>query len=174
MDLATKKKVRTCVCVYVCVWLCRGEGVYVCMCVCVCIFLSTFRSLTCLQLPPIQSPPPFPIPSLPPPPPTHHTTPLHCLPQVLDLSKVKHFILDECDRLLAELDMRRDVQTIFMATPHEKQVRHSIALPCYACPALPCHAMSYSVWSCHTTPYYVMSYHVMSYHVITYHDSAID
>ena len=42
--------------------------------------------------------------------------------KVLDLSKVKHFILDECDRLLAELDMRRDVQTIFMATPHEKQV----------------------------------------------------
>ena len=35
---------------------------------------------------------------------------------------MKHFILDECDRLLAELDMRRDVQTIFMATPHEKQV----------------------------------------------------
>ena len=42
--------------------------------------------------------------------------------KALDLSKVKHFILDECDRLLAELDMRRDVQTIFMATPHEKQV----------------------------------------------------
>ena len=36
---------------------------------------------------------------------------------------MKHFILDECDRLLAELDMRRDVQTIFMATPHEKQVK---------------------------------------------------
>lgn len=30
--------------------------------------------------------------------------------------------MDECDRLLAEVDMRRDVQTIFMATPHEKQV----------------------------------------------------
>ena len=42
--------------------------------------------------------------------------------QVLDLSKVKHFILDECDRLLAELDMRKDVQQIFMLTPHEKQV----------------------------------------------------
>mmetsp|Transcript_91658 Transcript_91658/g.179574 ORF Transcript_91658/g.179574 Transcript_91658/m.179574 type:complete len:418 (+) Transcript_91658:91-1344(+) len=41
---------------------------------------------------------------------------------VLDLSKVKHFVLDECDRLLAEVDMRRDVQTIFKATPHEKQV----------------------------------------------------
>jgi len=40
----------------------------------------------------------------------------------LDLSHVKHFVLDECDRLLAEMDMRRDVQNIFKATPHEKQV----------------------------------------------------
>lgn len=40
----------------------------------------------------------------------------------LDLSNVKHFVLDECDRLLKEVDMRRDVQTIFKATPHEKQV----------------------------------------------------
>ena len=44
------------------------------------------------------------------------------------LPQVKHFILDECDRLLAELDMRRDVQTIFMATPHEKQVRAPLPL----------------------------------------------
>lgn len=42
--------------------------------------------------------------------------------KALDLSHVKHFVLDECDRLLAEMDMRRDVQNIFMATPHEKQV----------------------------------------------------
>jgi ATP-dependent RNA helicase UAP56/SUB2 len=42
--------------------------------------------------------------------------------KVLDLSKVKHFVLDECDQLLSEVDMRRDVQTIFMACPHEKQV----------------------------------------------------
>lgn len=42
--------------------------------------------------------------------------------KVLDLSHVKHFVLDECDRMLAELDMRKDVQTIFKATPHEKQV----------------------------------------------------
>lgn len=42
--------------------------------------------------------------------------------KALDLSKVKHFVLDECDRLLAEVDMRKDVQAIFMATPHEKQV----------------------------------------------------
>jgi ATP-dependent RNA helicase UAP56/SUB2 len=38
------------------------------------------------------------------------------------ISQVKHFVMDECDRLLAELDMRRDVQQIFIATPHEKQV----------------------------------------------------
>jgi hypothetical protein len=84
----------------------------------------------------------------------HHTpspppTPLHALPQVLDLSKVKHFILDECDRLLAELDMRRDVQTIFMATPHEKQVRHCIAMPCYACYTILCLVMPYYAVLCY-------------------------
>lgn len=42
--------------------------------------------------------------------------------KVLDLSHVKHFVLDECDRMLAEVSMRRDVQTIFKATPPEKQV----------------------------------------------------
>ena len=36
---------------------------------------------------------------------------------------IKHFILDECDKMLEQLDMRRDVQEIFKATPHEKQVR---------------------------------------------------
>merc|ERR1719164_270253 len=35
---------------------------------------------------------------------------------------VKHFILDECDNMLEKLDMRGDVQEIFKATPHEKQV----------------------------------------------------
>jgi ATP-dependent RNA helicase UAP56/SUB2 len=40
----------------------------------------------------------------------------------LDLSKVKHFVLDECDTMLAELSMRKDVQSIFRGTPHEKQV----------------------------------------------------
>ena len=40
----------------------------------------------------------------------------------LDLSKVKYFVLDECDKMLEALDMRRDVQRIFKATPHEKQV----------------------------------------------------
>jgi len=40
----------------------------------------------------------------------------------LSLKNVKHFILDECDKMLEQLDMRRDVQEIFRSTPHEKQV----------------------------------------------------
>jgi superfamily II DNA/RNA helicase len=40
----------------------------------------------------------------------------------LHLKHAKHFILDECDKMLEQLDMRRDVQDIFKATPHEKQV----------------------------------------------------
>jgi ATP-dependent RNA helicase UAP56/SUB2 len=40
----------------------------------------------------------------------------------LNLKNVKYFILDECDRMLAEMDMRRDVQEIFKMTPHDKQV----------------------------------------------------
>uniref|UniRef100_A0A8C5L0D7 RNA helicase n=1 Tax=Jaculus jaculus TaxID=51337 RepID=A0A8C5L0D7_JACJA len=39
----------------------------------------------------------------------------------LNLRNVKHFVLDECDKMLEQLDMRRDVQEIFRATPHEKQ-----------------------------------------------------
>uniref|UniRef100_A0A7S4BLM4 RNA helicase n=1 Tax=Chrysotila carterae TaxID=13221 RepID=A0A7S4BLM4_CHRCT len=35
---------------------------------------------------------------------------------------IKHFILDECDKMLEQLDMRKDVQEIFKSTPHEKQV----------------------------------------------------
>ncbi|XP_064457530.1 spliceosome RNA helicase DDX39B isoform X2 [Ornithodoros turicata] len=38
------------------------------------------------------------------------------------LKNIKHFILDECDKMLEQLDMRRDVQEIFRSTPHEKQV----------------------------------------------------
>jgi len=34
--------------------------------------------------------------------------------KVLDLSHVKHFVLDECDRMLSEVSMRRDVQAIFL------------------------------------------------------------
>ena len=40
---------------------------------------------------------------------------------ILDLSKVKYFVLDECDRILDSLDMRQDVQDIFKKTPFEKQ-----------------------------------------------------
>jgi len=40
----------------------------------------------------------------------------------LPLQNLKHFVLDECDKMLEQLDMRRDVQEIFRATPHEKQV----------------------------------------------------
>jgi len=40
----------------------------------------------------------------------------------LNLKHVKHYILDECDKMLEALDMRRDVQEIFRMTPHEKQV----------------------------------------------------
>lgn len=40
----------------------------------------------------------------------------------LNASGVKHFVLDECDKMLEQLDMRRDVQEIFRITPHSKQV----------------------------------------------------
>merc|ERR1712032_320386 len=40
----------------------------------------------------------------------------------LKLDKCTHFILDECDKCLDKLDMRRDVQQIFMETPKKKQV----------------------------------------------------
>merc|ERR1711962_1561611 len=42
--------------------------------------------------------------------------------RTLNLKNIKHFILDECDKMLEQLDMRRDVQDIFRLTPHEKQV----------------------------------------------------
>ncbi|KAG9299447.1 hypothetical protein G9A89_009400 [Geosiphon pyriformis] len=40
----------------------------------------------------------------------------------LKVGGVKHFVLDECDKMLDQLDMRRDVQEIFRKTPHSKQV----------------------------------------------------
>jgi len=40
----------------------------------------------------------------------------------LILKNVKHFVLDECDKMLDSLDMRKDVQRIFKLTPHDKQV----------------------------------------------------
>jgi ATP-dependent RNA helicase UAP56/SUB2 len=42
--------------------------------------------------------------------------------KALDLKKLKRFILDECDKMLEFLDMRRDIQEIFRQTPHNKQV----------------------------------------------------
>ncbi|KAK4569592.1 Suppressor of the cold-sensitive snRNP biogenesis mutant brr1-1 [Recurvomyces mirabilis] len=38
------------------------------------------------------------------------------------LGTVKFFVLDECDKMLDQIDMRRDVQEIFRATPTNKQV----------------------------------------------------
>jgi ATP-dependent RNA helicase UAP56/SUB2 len=40
----------------------------------------------------------------------------------LSLRNVKAFVLDECDKMLDQIDMRRDVQEIFRATPTDKQV----------------------------------------------------
>ncbi|KAL3473484.1 P-loop containing nucleoside triphosphate hydrolase protein [Aspergillus californicus] len=40
----------------------------------------------------------------------------------LSLRNVKAFVLDECDKMLDQIDMRRDVQEIFRATPSDKQV----------------------------------------------------
>jgi ATP-dependent RNA helicase UAP56/SUB2 len=40
----------------------------------------------------------------------------------LKLDKLKFFIMDECDKMLEQLDMRSEVQSIFRLTPHEKQV----------------------------------------------------
>merc|ERR1712216_192557 len=40
----------------------------------------------------------------------------------LKLDKVAHFVLDECDQCLEKLDMRGDVQKIFLQTPKKKQV----------------------------------------------------
>lgn len=36
----------------------------------------------------------------------------------LETTNMKHFVLDECDKMLDALDMRRDVQSIFKMTPH--------------------------------------------------------
>eukprot|EP01067_Filipodium_phascolosomae_P007465 Filipodium_phascolosomae@DN598_c0_g1_i2.p1 len=43
-------------------------------------------------------------------------------PPPLNLENVKFFILDECDKMLEKMDMRKDVQQIFIRTPREKQV----------------------------------------------------
>jgi ATP-dependent RNA helicase UAP56/SUB2 len=40
----------------------------------------------------------------------------------LKLDKVTHFIVDECDRCIDHLELRRDVQQVFIKTPKKKQV----------------------------------------------------
>lgn len=40
----------------------------------------------------------------------------------LNLKHIKHFIVDECDKMLDQLDMRQEVQQIFVQTPKNKQV----------------------------------------------------
>merc|ERR1719388_497487 len=40
----------------------------------------------------------------------------------LKLDKLAQFVLDECDKCLDKLDMRKDVQQIFVGTPKKKQV----------------------------------------------------
>ncbi|KAI9817955.1 MAG: Suppressor of the cold-sensitive snRNP biogenesis mutant brr1-1 [Phylliscum demangeonii] len=40
----------------------------------------------------------------------------------LRLGSIRAFVLDECDKMLDQIDMRRDVQEIFRATPTQKQV----------------------------------------------------
>mmetsp|Transcript_26217 Transcript_26217/g.68453 ORF Transcript_26217/g.68453 Transcript_26217/m.68453 type:complete len:365 (-) Transcript_26217:134-1228(-) len=42
--------------------------------------------------------------------------------EALKLDNLKRFILDECDRCIDELGLRRDVQQIFIKTPRKKQV----------------------------------------------------
>lgn len=40
----------------------------------------------------------------------------------LNLGNVKFFVLDECDKMLEQTDMRADVQSVFLKTPVDKQV----------------------------------------------------
>mmetsp|Transcript_757 Transcript_757/g.924 ORF Transcript_757/g.924 Transcript_757/m.924 type:complete len:614 (+) Transcript_757:67-1908(+) len=40
----------------------------------------------------------------------------------LKLDKVTQFVLDECDKCLDKIDMRKDIQQIFVETPRKKQV----------------------------------------------------
>merc|ERR1711963_1374460 len=40
----------------------------------------------------------------------------------LKLDKLTQFVLDECDKCLDKLDMRKDIQQIFVETPKKKQV----------------------------------------------------
>merc|ERR1712187_576958 len=40
----------------------------------------------------------------------------------LKLDKITQFVLDECDKCLDKLDMRKDIQQIFIETPKKKQI----------------------------------------------------
>merc|ERR1712146_411566 len=40
----------------------------------------------------------------------------------LKLDKLSQFVLDECDKCLEKLDMRKDIQQVFVETPKKKQV----------------------------------------------------
>jgi len=40
----------------------------------------------------------------------------------MDLKHVKHFVVDECDKILCEPKIRSQMQEVFMATPKKKQV----------------------------------------------------
>ena len=41
---------------------------------------------------------------------------------VVKANNVSIFVLDECDKMLIELGLRKDVQKVFKETPHKKQV----------------------------------------------------
>jgi ATP-dependent RNA helicase UAP56/SUB2 len=45
-----------------------------------------------------------------------------CREKTVKLDKLSQFVLDECDKCLDKLDMRKDIQEIFMLTPKNKQV----------------------------------------------------
>merc|ERR1711933_72845 len=45
-----------------------------------------------------------------------------CREKDLKVDKLTHFVLDECDKCLDKLDMRKDIQQIFIETPKKKQV----------------------------------------------------
>jgi len=47
---------------------------------------------------------------------------LVCNTKDLKLDKLKFFVVDECDKVLEQKDMRKDVTEIFVNTPHNKQV----------------------------------------------------
>ena len=50
-----------------------------------------------------------------------------CGTRFLKLKKLSQFVLDECDKCLDMLDMRKDVRQIFIETPKKKQVMMFIA-----------------------------------------------